>query len=113
MVAEKIAIEFKFPWTMMPLESSGEWIDFLKNSLPKSDPLFGKDVFVSGRHETKQLLLVDNDTDESYAIVSIEADPNTRTYSCATVQLICSRAELARQLQQDHKEALSQLTTNG
>ena len=97
----------------MPLESSGEWIDFLKNSLPKSDPLFGKDVFVSGRHGTKHLLLVDNDTDESYAIVSIEADPNTRTYSCATVQLICSRAELARQLQQDHKEALSQLTTNG
>ncbi len=42
MAAEKITIEFKFPWTMMPLESSGEWIDFLNNSLPKSDPLFGK-----------------------------------------------------------------------
>jgi hypothetical protein len=112
MVAENITIEFKFPWAMMPLESSGEWIDLLKSALPKSDPLFGKDIFVSGCHETKQLLLVDNDTDESYAIVSIEADPNTRTYRCATVQVICSSTELARRLQQDHKEALSQLTTN-
>ncbi len=73
-MVEPIMIEFKYPWTMMPLENAGEWIEMVKDSLQPSDPLFGKDIFVSGRHESNRLLLVDNDTDDNYAIVSIQMD---------------------------------------
>lgn len=89
----------------MPLEKAGEWIEMVKDSLQPSDPLFGKNIFVSGRHESNRLLLVDNDTDNNYAIVSIRMDSITNSFSCATVELIFSREELANKLQHDHKEA--------
>lgn len=65
----EVIIEFKWPWTMMPLELTDEWIEEVKKGLPKSDPLYGKDIFVSGRKEDDNLLLMDNDTDGTYAIV--------------------------------------------
>jgi hypothetical protein len=40
----EVVIEFKWPWTMMPLELAGEWIEAVKKALPKSDPLYGKDI---------------------------------------------------------------------
>ncbi len=46
--------------------------DDLEMALGSLDPLYGKQIYVSGIHESKKLLLVDNDTDESYGIVSIE-----------------------------------------
>jgi hypothetical protein len=47
---EKIIIEFKYPWTMMPLENAEEWINAVKESLTEDDPLFKKEIYVSGRH---------------------------------------------------------------
>ena len=98
---------------MMPLENSGDWIEIVKTSLQPSDPLFGKDIFVSGRHEFKNLLLVDNDTDDSYAIISIKIDSNARSVNCATVEVISSIEELAKKLQHDHEEALIHQSKHG
>ncbi len=113
MIVEPIKIEFKYPWIMLPLEKSGEWIEMVKTSLQPLDPLFGKDIFLSGRHEFKNLLLVDNDTDDSYAIISIKIDSSTRSYNCATVEVISSREELAKKLQHDHEEALNHQSKHG
>lgn len=55
---EKIIIEFKYPWKMIPLENAEEWINVVKGSLTEDDPLFKKEIFVSGRHEYEQLLLL-------------------------------------------------------
>ena len=74
MKEEKIIIEFKYPRTMMPLGNAEEWIHAVKGALTKDDPLFKKEIFVSGRHEYEQLLLVENDTDENYAIVFVTHD---------------------------------------
>jgi hypothetical protein len=38
MKEEKIKIEFKYPWTMIPLENTEEWINALKGSLTENDP---------------------------------------------------------------------------
>lgn len=105
MVSEPIKIEFKDPWRMIPLENAGEWIDQVRNSLKPSDPLYGKDIFVSGRHETKQLLLIDNDTDDDYAIVSFDIDSRSKDITCNTVETISSRLELANKLLHDHEAA--------
>ena len=107
MTIEPIKIEIKYPWKMMPLENAGEWIDLVKNSLDSSDLLFGKDIFVSGLHEFKKLLLVENDTNDNYAIVSIEKNSSSQGYTCATVELLSSRRKLAEKLQQDHELALN------
>ena len=106
-MVESITIEFKYPWAMMPLVNAGKWIEMVKNPLQPSDPLVGKDIFVSGRHESNRFLLVDNDTDDNYAIVSIQMDSSTNSYDCATVELISSREELADKLKHDHKKALN------
>ncbi len=89
----------------MPLESVEEWINFVKGSLKENDPLFKKDIFVSGRHEYKKLLLVENDSDNNHAIVSVTHDKKTSRLICKTIELIKSRSALAKRLRNDHYEA--------
>ncbi|PIP81077.1 MAG: hypothetical protein COW84_01660 [Gammaproteobacteria bacterium CG22_combo_CG10-13_8_21_14_all_40_8] len=83
---------------------AGEWIELVKSSLDSSDPLYGKKIFVSGIHESKMFVLVDNDSDNSYAIVSIEPKLNKQSISCATVEQIFSRENLALKLKQEHEQ---------
>ena len=109
MSTKPISIEFKYPWTMVPLELSGEWIEIVKNSVKSTDPLFKKDIFVSGRHEFKKLLLIENDTDDNYAIVSIKKKISFQEYTCTTVDLFSSRQEYANKLQKDHEVALKEI----
>lgn len=99
---ETITIEFKFPWSMMPLESAGEWIDAVSGALQNTDPLFGKKLFVSGRHDSRNLLLVENDTDNTYAIVSYGVKGNAM--ECATSEIILSRQALSDKLRRDFEE---------
>lgn len=91
----------------MPLEHSGGWIKMLNDSLKTSDPLFGKEIFVSGIHETKRLLLVENDTDETFAIISFSRSENA--FTCSTHEIISSRKEMADKLKKDHDEAINKL----
>ncbi|MBL3527065.1 MAG: hypothetical protein JMN27_17615 [gamma proteobacterium endosymbiont of Lamellibrachia anaximandri] len=102
---EPIRIEFKYPWTMTYLEDAGKWIDTVKNSLQPSDPLFEKEIFVSGRHEVEKLLLVDNDTDGTYAIVGVKYNSKSRKSVCHTVEVILTSEELANRLEKDHHVA--------
>jgi hypothetical protein len=109
MSEKPITIEFKYPWTMMPLEHSSEWIEIVKKSLEPTDPLFKKDIFVSGRHEFKKLLLIENDTDNNYAIVSIKMESSSRKYISSTISLYSSRQEFANKLQQDYEVAIKEI----
>ena len=109
MVDEVKKIEFKSPWTMIQFEDVDMWINLVKNALKPSDPLFKKDIYVSGRHEYNKLLLVDNDTDDNYAIVSVGFNQNSQKYICSTVELISSTKELANKLQHDYEVELKQL----
>jgi hypothetical protein len=101
MKEEKIKIEFKYPWTMIPLENTEEWINALKGSLTENDPLFKKEIFVSGRHEYEQLLLVENDSDDNYAIVSVRYDMKADKLICKTIEVIESRYALKERLKND------------
>jgi hypothetical protein len=106
---EKTTIQFKYPWTMMPLESTDEWIDAVSKSLKINDPLYGKKIFVSGRHETENLILVDNDTDDSYGIVSFNFTEESNTVEFNTVEVLHSRRSLAEKLQSDHEKAVAEV----
>lgn len=77
----------------------------LNDSLKGTDPLFGKEIFVSGIHENKKLLLVENDTDGTFAIVSISRSVKTFTYN--TLEIISSREEMADKLNQDHTKEMN------
>ena len=101
-------LEFKDPWEMMWLENAGDWIDLVKKSLDPSDPLYGKKIFVSGIHESKTLLLIENDTDNNYAVVSIESNQSMKKYICKTIEEISSRENISIKLEQDHKQWLEQ-----
>ena len=105
MSEEKVTIEFKYPWSMMPLQSSGEWIDAVSKSLPKSDPLYGKQIFVSAKHDIKKLILVDNDSDSNYAILSYSVSKSKSEFK--TEEILASRKALAEKLKNDY-EAIKQ-----
>jgi len=105
MKEDEVTIEFKHPWAMMPLECADEWINAVKGSLIEGDPLFGKDIFVSGRHECEQQILIENDSDNNYAIVSVMPDGKSKI-SYKTIEIIASRVALAERLSSDHKEAM-------
>ncbi|NEX22314.1 hypothetical protein G3480_18730 [Thiorhodococcus mannitoliphagus] len=104
---DEIILQFRYPWTMMPLESAGEWINAVSRSLSKTDPLYRKEIFVSARHETENLILADNDTDNNYAILSFapKRGPNTAEFN--TVEVFHSRKSLAEKLQRDHEKAIA------
>ncbi|WP_201222408.1 hypothetical protein [Halochromatium roseum] len=97
-----ITIEFKFPWSMMPLESAGKWSEAVSGALQSTDPLFGKQLFVSARHDLKNCLLVENDTDNTYAIVNYSL--KDEAMECATSEIIVSRQALADHLRRDYEE---------
>ena len=98
-------IEFKWPWTMLPLEIADEWIEEVKKGLLPEEPIYGKEIFVSGRREDKKLLLVANDTDGSYAIVNYEINKLRRRLKCTVIETLNTRKELSNRLKQDHIEA--------
>ena len=89
----------------MPLENADEWINFVRASINENDPLFKKKIFVSGRHEHEKLLLVENDSDNNHAIVSIMHDKKTDRLICKTIEVIKSRSALAERLKADHQKA--------
>ena len=90
----------------MPLKNAEEWINFIKGSLNENDPLFKKDIFVSGRHEYEKLLLVENDSDNNHAIVSVTHNKKVNKLICKTIEVIKSRSALAKRLRNDHQEAI-------
>lgn len=102
---EKIIIEFKYPWTMIPLENTEEWINVVKGSLTEDDPLFKKEIFVSCRHEYEQLLLVENDSDDNYSIVSVMYDRKADKLICKTIEVVKSVYALKKRLENDHQKA--------
>ena len=97
----------------MPLELADEWIEEVKKGLPKSDPLYGKDIFVSGRKEDDNLLLVDNDTDGTYAIVRFAVDMGGRRLKCSVIEILETRTDLVDKLRQDHITAVKNSTNHG
>ncbi|MCF7978452.1 MAG: hypothetical protein K9L82_10615 [Chromatiaceae bacterium] len=103
MSEENITIRFKYPWAMISVENSGYWIDAVKRSIKETDPIYGKDIFVSGRHETENLILVDNDSDKTYAIMSYETKGSEGAMVFNTIEIITSRAALAERLHNDYK----------
>lgn len=108
---EPIKIEFKYPWTMTYLEDAGKLIDTVKSSLQPSDPLFGKKIFVSGMHEIEKLLLVDNDTDNTYAIVGLKYNSKNQKSVCYTIEVILTIEKLVAKLKQDHHAAIENLNS--
>lgn len=104
MSEENIAIEFKYPWAMMPLESAGEWIEAVTKSLLEKDPLYRKEIFVSGRHELKNLILVDNDTENNYAILAYAVKEMDGGFDCKTVEIIPTRTALSDRLRKDYED---------
>ena len=90
---------------MMWSENAGGWIELVEKSLGSSDPLYGKQIYVSGIHESKKILLVDNDTDNNYAIVSVEKKKNR--YVCETIEMILSIEALSEKMKEDNEQWLN------
>ena len=100
-----ISIEYKEPWVMLSFDVQDEWIHIIKNSLQVTDPLYEKKIYIAGRHDFEKLLLVENDSDDNYAIVSIKRDESMR-FICSTEEVIFSREELSRRIEGDHMKLL-------
>ena len=106
MATKPIKITFEEPWEMTYTENADNWIKMVESSLKSSDPIYGKEIYVSGKHDSKPLLLVDNDTDDTYAIVEIVNDLSKRGYYCKTIKNIKTREELAEILRYDHQKVI-------
>jgi hypothetical protein len=103
---DDILLEFKYPWTMMPLENANEWITLVSKSLKNSDFFYGKQIFVSGRHEFENLILVDNDTDGNYGIMSFKMKESGNFIQFETIEVFESTKLLAEKLLKEHHEAV-------
>ncbi len=109
---EKIVITYKWPWTMMPLESVGKWIEAVKDGLQSNDSIYGKNIFVAARREDANMLLIENDTDETYAIVKYERVAHQKL-RCTVIETISTRQELSNKLTLYNVEAIAKATNSG
>jgi len=100
-------VEFHWPWTMIPLELSGEWIEEVKKGLEVDDPLYGKDIFVSGRKDGDNVLLVENDSDGTYVIVRYTKAIGRVGVKFSTIEIFKTSADMAKKLKQDHDDTVN------
>jgi len=98
-------IEFNWPWTMIPLELVEEWIEEVKRGLDVNDPIYAKDIFVSGRNEREKLVLIENDSDDTYAIVKYSSARKSVGLKCSSIKILKTRAEVVIKLKQDYIKA--------
>ena len=91
----------------MPVELVGEWIEEVQMGLEVDDPLYGKDIFVSGHKKSDNLLLVDNDSDGTCAIVKYATAIGRVGLKCSTIEILKTSKEVAIMLKQDHIDAVN------
>lgn len=103
-----VVIEYKWPWTMIPFELVSEWIEMIKKGTSKAEPIYGKKIFPAARHEEKKLILVENDSDNTYAIISADRD-RMGELKFRVIESLATRTELANRLNEYHVEAMSRV----
>ena len=100
-------IEFRWPWTMIPLENSDEWIDFIREQIGPGHPLFEKAIFPSARREDERTVLIENDDDGTYVVLSFDRKMTFRGKRMPFTKVIESRDELALYLARDSNVAMA------
>jgi len=105
-----VPIEFRWPWTMIPLECADEWIEFIRGKIGKGHPLFGKAIFPSARRKDEDTVLVENDDDETYALLSFHRTMTIRRKRMPFTEVIQSRSNLVQRLEGDHTSAMARIT---
>lgn len=53
MSENNVVVEFKWPWTMIPMELADEWIEMIEKGISKTESIYGKKIFPSARNEEK------------------------------------------------------------
>ncbi len=107
-----IIIEYKWPWTMLPLEVVDDYIKEVSIGLRSNESIYGKDIFVAARREDKNILLIENNTDQTYAIVEFEKDRRLIQLKCKVIDTIKTRKELSAKLYADHINAMNNIVKN-
>jgi len=96
-----MTIEFKWPWTMVPLERADVWIAQIQKGIKPGNVLYGKKIFPSGYREDKKVILIENDDDGSYAFLSY-IDPSKEF----TVEVVLSPQDVMKVINQNHAQAV-------
>jgi hypothetical protein len=105
---DKVVIEIKWPWTMLPIAVTDDWIEAIKEGIAKTDPIYGKEIFPSARHEEQNLVLVDNDTDGNSVIMSFQRN-KTGKLKFDVIETLVTPTDVANRLNEYHVEAMSRL----
>ena len=95
---------------MLPLECADEWIDFIREQIGPGHPLFEKAIFPSARREDENTILVENDDDDTYVLLSFDRKMTIRRKRMPFTEVIDSRGDLAQRLQHDHEVAMAKIT---
>ena len=109
MSEQLVPIEFRWPWTMLPLECADEWIEFIRGKIGQGHPLFEKTIFPSARREDEDTVLVENDDDGTYALISFHRTMTIRRKRMPFTEVIQSRSELIQRLEGDHTSGMARI----
>mgnify|MGYP006304690645 FL=1 len=109
MSEHSVQIEFTWPWTMLPLECADEWIEFIRAQIGPGHPLFEKAIFPSARREDEDTILVENDDDDTYVLLTFGRKMTIRRKRMPFTEVIDTRGELVQRLQHDHEVAMAEI----
>lgn len=106
----KNAYHVKWPWTLIPLECVDEWIEYLRSLIGPGHPLYGKEIFAGIRRcDDIEMVLFDNDTDDTYAFVNFEEKKRYKSRLMPKAEVFHSWEEVKKRLEDDHQEAMRKI----
>lgn len=98
-----MVINFKWPWAMLPLASADVWIEHIQAGLDTDNPLYGKKLFPSGYREDKKIILIENDDDGTYAVLTYKSNNSTKF----SVEVIAETQQVIDLINRDHEKAVA------
>ena len=102
-----MTIEFKWPWTMLPLSGADRWIAHIKEGIKSDNPLYGKKIFPSACCEDKKVILVDNDDDGTYAVLTYENNSSKDFHT----DILVNVQDVIKVINEDHTKAMATVHT--
>jgi len=104
-----ISITYKDPWTMMYSEYADEFIEIIRESLPKEHPLHGRDFYPSGKISREYVFLIEDDSTGQSGLLDLRKTMKRKGKRMPYYKEFKEPCKIQEMIDRDHHEWLSQL----
>ena len=107
-----ITITYKDPWTMMYSEYADEFIEIIRESIPKEHPLYERDFFPAAKISGEYVFLIEDDTTEQSGLLDLRRKMRRKGKRMPYYKEFKDQNDIQEMIDRDHSEWLARFTDN-